>query len=74
MIDNSGDRKALCCISPLCFSLHSVCPTKYRTSSWEKNTLLVMVKGIKEKNESQKLLINHFALWFTELTDQDRLT
>lgn len=62
VIDNSGDRKALCCIAPLCFSLHSVCPHKYRTSSWEKDAPLVMIKGIKAKNESQKLHINDFAL------------
>lgn len=29
VIGNSGDRKALCCISPLWFSLHCVCPPKY---------------------------------------------
>lgn len=59
--DNKGDRKALCHISPLCFSLQSVCPPKYWTSSWEEDALLVMVKDIKVKNESQKPRINDFA-------------
>lgn len=60
-IDNNGDRKALCHISPLCFSHHSVCPPKYWPSSWEEDAPLVMVKDIKAKNESQKLHISNFA-------------
>lgn len=61
MIDNNGDRKALCHSSPLCFSQHSVCPPEYWTSYWEKDAPLVTIKDTKAKNGSQKLYINYFA-------------